>query len=122
MPNSEKPDSYTKADTPRGRSAGAADADQGQAAAGRKPAYVHPDAAAAQRDGQEAVATPFPPGGICPNEPSDPVSEEAYDAFVAAMDTLIAQAPEPLQEGEFRDDLHPRGPGSSPVVAWRGVA
>ena len=36
--------------------------------------------------------TTLTPGGICPNEPEDPISEEAYDSVIAAMDRLIAAA------------------------------
>ncbi len=43
--------------------------------------------------------TTLPPGGMCPNEPEDPISEEAYDSIIAAMDAMIAAADEPHLEG-----------------------
>lgn len=33
----------------------------------------------------------------CPVTPDDPVSEEAYDAVIGAMDQMIAEAPEPAE-------------------------
>ena len=36
--------------------------------------------------------TPMKPVGECPNTPEDPISIEAYEAVIAAMDELIAQA------------------------------
>jgi hypothetical protein len=30
--------------------------------------------------------------GVCPNEPEDPISEEAYQSVIAAMDAMIAEA------------------------------
>lgn len=43
--------------------------------------------------------TTLPPGGMCPNEPEDPISEESYDSIIAAMDAMIAAADEPHLEG-----------------------
>jgi hypothetical protein len=33
------------------------------------------------------------PMGECPNSPEDPVSDETYETWMAAMDSLIAEAP-----------------------------
>ena len=44
------------------------------------------------------------PMGECPNTPEDPVGYEVYEAWIAAMDKLIAEAP-------------PAAQGSAPPVA-----
>jgi hypothetical protein len=38
------------------------------------------------------------PMGECPNTPEDPVSDEVYEAWIAAMDKLIAEAPPAAQD------------------------
>jgi hypothetical protein len=36
--------------------------------------------------------------GECPNEPEDPISIEAYERVIAAMDKLCAEAPPAAQD------------------------
>jgi hypothetical protein len=38
------------------------------------------------------------PMGECPNTPEDPISIEAYERVIAAMDKLIAEAPPAAQD------------------------
>jgi hypothetical protein len=43
------------------------------------------------------------PMGECPNEPEDPVSEDTYDAWIAAIDALIQEAPVAAQDSAPAD-------------------
>ena len=56
------------------------------------------------------------PMGECPNTPEDPVSIETYEAMIAAMDSLIAEAPPAAQDSapdvaQAQDDAQPSTQG-----------
>ena len=55
--------------------------------------------------------------GEAPVTPEDPVSIEAYEAVIAAMDRMIAQADgKPVEEACYTEELHPRGRGGGKWV------
>jgi hypothetical protein len=56
------------------------------------------------------------PMGECPNTPEDQVSDDAYEAWIAAMDKLIAEAPPAAQDSaphvaQAQDDAQPSTQG-----------
>jgi hypothetical protein len=94
------------AETDRGR-------DRGRAEGGGEGILRH---AMCATNGRTMTDWATQPRGECPNTPEDQVSDDAYEAWIAAMDKLIAEAPPAAQDSapdvaQAQDDAQPSTQG-----------